>query len=69
MYICEFCSYIKVTHPRSLIKFCRPVILGSNYTVDSRYNERRGEIENSSLYRDIVISKNLKIVWVLLVKY
>ena len=33
----------------------------NGYTVDSRYNEPRGEMENSSLYLELYISKNLRI--------
>ena len=33
------------------------------FTVESRYNEPPGEMENSSLYQEIVISKNCKITF------
>ena len=33
------------------------------HTVDSRFNESRGKMENSSLYREFAISKNFKIVF------
>ena len=33
------------------------------FTVDSRYNEPQGEMENSSFYREFVILENLKIVF------
>ena len=34
-------------------------VLSSSRTVDSRYNESRGGTENTLLYREFVISKNL----------